>query len=144
MPVNNTQPVSGNFLLKKMVEAMPAAISHRRAFDEFDHHLREDRLEEVKEWEVEYNAWVEKPMGSPCIFDTSEPCKFFVPIHPQLRGLTYLAVTVAQVKLQLANEEAARSGFSTNAPHTPSTFIMLGLDLEQFQYVTCFTVSGIY
>ena len=55
-----------------------------------------------------------------------------------------LAVTVAQVKLQLANEEAARSGFSTNAPHTPSTFIMLGLNLEQFQYVTCFTVSGIY
>jgi hypothetical protein len=44
---------------------------------------------------------------------------------------------MAHVKLQLANEEAARSGFNTNAPHTPSTFIMLGLDLEQIQYVTC-------
>jgi len=44
---------------------------------------------------------------------------------------------MAHVKLQLANEEAARSGFSTNAPHTPSTFMMLGLDLEKLQYVTC-------
>jgi hypothetical protein len=51
---------------------------------------------------------------------------------------------MAHVKLQLANEEAARSGFSTNTPHTPSTFIMLGLDLEQSQYVICYIVSDIY
>jgi hypothetical protein len=44
---------------------------------------------------------------------------------------------MAHVKLQLANEEAARSGFGTNAPHTPSTFMMLSLDLEKLQYVTC-------
>jgi len=61
-----------------MVEAMPEAISHQRAFDEFNHHLREDRLGEVKEWEIEYEAWVGNPTGSPCIFDTSEPCKFSV------------------------------------------------------------------
>jgi hypothetical protein len=91
MPANETQPITGNSLLKKMVEAMPEAISHRCAFDEFDRHLREDRLEEVKEWEIEYEAWVEKPTGSPCIFDTSEPCKFSVTVHPQPRGLTCIS-----------------------------------------------------
>ena len=83
MPPNDTKSITGNSLLKKMVEAMPEAISHRRAFDEFDHHLREDRPEEVREWEIEYEAWVEKPTGSPCIFDTSEPCKFSAPIYLQ-------------------------------------------------------------
>jgi len=91
MPAKETQRITGNSLLKKMVEAMPEAISHRRAFDEFDCHLREDRLEEVKQWEIEYKAWVEKPTGSPCIFDTSEPCKFSVLIHPQSRGLTSIS-----------------------------------------------------
>jgi hypothetical protein len=40
---------------------------------------------------------------------------------------------MAQVKLELANEEAAKTGFSTTAPHTPSTFIMLGLEIEELQ-----------
>lgn len=40
---------------------------------------------------------------------------------------------MAGVKLQLANKEAARSGFSTSAPHTPSTFMMLGLDIKELQ-----------
>lgn len=42
---------------------------------------------------------------------------------------------MAQVKLQLTNEEAAKSGFATNALHTASTFVMLGLDIEELQYV---------
>lgn len=40
---------------------------------------------------------------------------------------------MADIKLQLANEEAAQSGFSTTAPHTASTFIMLGIDIEDAQ-----------
>jgi hypothetical protein len=88
---NNTHMVTGNSLLKKMVEAMPEAISHRRAFDEFDCHLREDRLDEVKEWEIQYEAWAEKPTGSPCIFDTSEPCMSFDSILRQPRALTSIS-----------------------------------------------------
>jgi hypothetical protein len=92
MPADGAQLITGNSLLKKMVEAMPEAISHRCAFDEFDNHLREDRLEEVKDWEIQYEAWVEKPTGSPCIFDTSEPCKFCFPIHrlPRLTTISCL------------------------------------------------------
>lgn len=75
MTLNRSQ---GNSLLKKMIEAMPEVISHRRAFDEFNHRLREDRPDEVEQWEIQYKAWVEKPTGSPCIFDTSERRKFSV------------------------------------------------------------------
>lgn len=42
-------------------------------------------------------------------------------------------LTVNKVKLQLANEEHARMGLSTHQPHSPMTFIMLGLELEELQ-----------
>jgi hypothetical protein len=90
---------TGNSLLKKMVEAMPEAISHRRAFDEFDRCLREDRLDEVKKWEIEYEAWAEKPTGSPCIFDTKEPCKFSNSILHQLRALTSVSHHVSSCQV---------------------------------------------
>lgn len=56
-----------------MLEAIPEAISHRRAFEEFHENLRSDHPEEVKKWEAEYDAWMKQPTGSPCIFDTSDP-----------------------------------------------------------------------
>lgn len=59
-----------------MVEAMPEALSHQQAFVEFDTNLHGDRLEEVREWEIKYNAWVAQPTGSPCIFDMNEPSEF--------------------------------------------------------------------
>lgn len=59
-----------------MLEAMPEAISHRRAFEEFNTHLRSDRMEQVIQWEVEYEAWVKNPTGSTCIFDTSDPGEY--------------------------------------------------------------------
>jgi hypothetical protein len=70
---NNSNLSTENTLLKKMVEAIPEAISHHRAFVAFNEHLHADREDQVKQWEVEYDAWVKKPKGSPCIFDTSEP-----------------------------------------------------------------------
>lgn len=40
---------------------------------------------------------------------------------------------MAKVKLQLANEEAAKSGFCTTAPHTVGTFVTLALEIESLQ-----------
>jgi hypothetical protein len=60
-------------MLKKMLEAMPEAINHRRAFEQLDAHLRSDRLEQVLKWEIEYEAWVKNATGDTCIFDTSDP-----------------------------------------------------------------------
>lgn len=42
-------------------------------------------------------------------------------------------MSLAKVKLQLANEEHDRMGLSVSQPHTPTTFIMLGLELEELQ-----------
>lgn len=40
---------------------------------------------------------------------------------------------MAQAKLRLANEEHEKDGYASNAPHTPSTFLMLALELETLQ-----------
>jgi len=40
---------------------------------------------------------------------------------------------MAQIKLELANEEASKNGFSTTVSHTPSTFVMTGLEIEELQ-----------
>lgn len=56
-----------------MVEAIPEALTHQQAFVEFDSNLRRDRPEQVRKWEIQYDAWVAQPTGSPCIFDTNEP-----------------------------------------------------------------------
>jgi hypothetical protein len=58
-----------------MIEAIPEAINHWQAFLVFDEHLRADLEDQVRQWEIEYNAWVQQLKGSSCIFDTSEPCE---------------------------------------------------------------------
>lgn len=58
-----------------MVKAIAEAISHRRAFKEFEEHLKEDSADQVAQWEVEYTTWDEQPTGSPCIFDSIDDCK---------------------------------------------------------------------
>lgn len=65
-----------NSLLKKMVNAIPEAIVHRRAFEEFDTCLRKDKSSQVDEWAKLYAQWDKKPTNSPCIFDTTEPSAF--------------------------------------------------------------------
>lgn len=54
-----------------MASAIPEAISHRRAFEEFDTHLRRDMPQQVEEWDKLYTEWDKKPTKSPCLFDTS-------------------------------------------------------------------------
>ena len=65
--------MTGNSLLRKLVEAMTQAVEHRRAFDEFDQNLCAERPQEVEAWEKEYKEWDREPKGSPCIFDTMDP-----------------------------------------------------------------------
>ncbi|KAF7969254.1 hypothetical protein HWV62_27842 [Athelia sp. TMB] len=106
----------GNFLLKAMVAAIPEAIFHRRAFEEFDAHLRKEMPEQVQQWDKDYAEWDKEPKASPCIFDSAD--------RP---------LSMPQIKLQLANEEAAKSGLETSAAQTPSTFIFMALEVEDMQ-----------
>lgn len=52
---------------------MAQAVEHQHAFDKFNHHLREDRPDQVNDWAREYANWDSNPKGSPCIFDTKDP-----------------------------------------------------------------------
>lgn len=54
-----------------MVEALPEAVDHLRAYIEFDEHLRKDSPDQVAAWEKEYAEWDVQPKSSPCIFDTT-------------------------------------------------------------------------
>lgn len=45
----------------------------------------------------------------------------------------HIALSTAQIKLQLANEEAARDGLTAEAAHTPSTFLLMALEVEDLQ-----------
>ncbi|KAF7973147.1 hypothetical protein HWV62_15919 [Athelia sp. TMB] len=122
----------GPSLLKKAVKAIAEAISHRRAFEELDEHLKEDMAAQVAQWEVDYAAWDRKPTGSPCIFDTSDAG---IVLHViSSKSFTYRDAgnSMAKLKLQLANKEAAQSGL-TVTPHSQSNFILLALEIEDLQ-----------
>ncbi|KAF7975075.1 hypothetical protein HWV62_10461 [Athelia sp. TMB] len=106
----------GNSLLKALASAIPEAIAHRRAYEEFDAHLRGDMPDQVQEWDWLYAEWDKKPTDSPCLFDMAD--------RP---------ISLAKVKLQLANRKATKVGLETSAAHTPSTFILLALEVEDLQ-----------
>lgn len=61
--------------MKKVVSALPEAVTHRQAFEEYDAFLRKDKPEQVAKWELLYTEWSknEKSRPSPCIFDCTEP-----------------------------------------------------------------------
>lgn len=64
-----------------MVAAMPEAIFHPRAFEEFDTHLRRDMPEQVADWDQKYAEWDRKPKSSPCLFDITERRKYLFMFH---------------------------------------------------------------
>ncbi|KAF7968492.1 hypothetical protein HWV62_30451 [Athelia sp. TMB] len=106
---------SGNSLLKKLVLAITESIYYWRALRGLEEGLNEDHPGCIAEWELMLAEWEADP-SKPCPYDCKEP-----------------ELTVNKVKLQLANEEHARMGLSASQPHTPTTFIMLGLELEELQ-----------
>lgn len=125
----------GNSLLKNMAAAIPQAIFHRRAFEEFDEHLRHDMPEQVKKWDEQYAEWDRKPTASPCLFDTTERRKLLLRYRPHIAHCSRAAISMAKIKLQLANEEAAKAGLETCTALTPSSFILFLLEVEDLQYV---------
>lgn len=118
-----------------MASAIPEAIAHRRAYEEFDTHLRRDMPDQVQEWDRLYTEWDKKPTDSPCLFDTAERRKLHsLSFQSAINAHSIrIAISLAKVKLQLANLEAAKDGLETSAAHTPSTFILLALEVEDLQ-----------
>lgn len=124
----------GNPLLKSMVTAIPEAIYHWRAFEEFNVHLRRNMPKQVKEWDEQYAEWDWKPTASSWLFDATERHQsilIFYLLHTAQHPRT--ADSMAQIKLQLANEEAAKAGLESCTALTPSSFILFALEVEDLQ-----------
>ncbi|KAF7972068.1 hypothetical protein HWV62_19137 [Athelia sp. TMB] len=105
----------GDALLKKLVLAITEAIYYWRALKGLEEGLDAEHPGCIAEWEKMLAEWERDP-SKPCPYDSKEP-----------------DLTVNKVRLQLANEEHARLGLSAGQPHTPMTFVMLGLELEELQ-----------
>ncbi|KAF7967203.1 hypothetical protein HWV62_35156 [Athelia sp. TMB] len=106
---------SGNTLLKELVLAITESIYYWRTLQGLEEGLNEEHPGCIARWEVMLAEWERNP-SKPCLYDSKE-----------------LELTVNKVKLQLANEDHVRMGLSTSQPHTPTTFVMLGLELEELQ-----------
>ncbi|KAF7969801.1 hypothetical protein HWV62_25983 [Athelia sp. TMB] len=114
----------GNSLLKKLVLAIGESIFYWRALRDLEDGLNEEHPGRIAEWEAMLAEWEADP-SKPCRYESKEP-----------------ELTVSKVKLQLANEEHARMGLSVSQPHTPTTFVMLGLELEEMQRCLLHDVKG--
>ncbi|KII83256.1 hypothetical protein PLICRDRAFT_119572 [Plicaturopsis crispa FD-325 SS-3] len=107
----------GDRLLRRLLEAIPEAISRLEEFEAFDKMLREHRPREVEDWVRMVEEWEE---------DHDLPCPY---------TLARSTLTIADVRLQLAKEEQAKAEKGEVGLHetTPSAFVMLGLEIEAAQ-----------
>ncbi|KAJ7363734.1 hypothetical protein DFH08DRAFT_798213 [Mycena albidolilacea] len=113
--------VSGQRIFtKRMVENVKEGQVHRDAFNAFDATLRETALEMVEGWKNWVHRWESRQHtdGTELPFELKEK-----------------AMTMRDIKNKLAKEELLRSGDGVEVERedTPSTFILMGLEIEDSQ-----------
>ncbi|KAG6806094.1 hypothetical protein H0H92_012730 [Tricholoma furcatifolium] len=109
----------GDTLLKRLVEAIPEAIVHRQAFVLFTESLQNEHSGDLHAWEKMLREWEA---------DQSKPDPYLVKED---------SVSVDEIRRQLAKEE--QDNVKHGGPSlemTPANFVLLGLDIEDAQYVT--------
>ena len=121
-----------------MLESLKEYQTLVRDFKAFDASLRIERPDDVTWWLEEVVAWEGKlPLKTPTPYDIPESSKLGIfSIIYNCSPLT-TALTLNNVKLQLAQEEGStRPRLETGAQEvSPSTFVSLGLEIEDLQYV---------
>ncbi|KAJ7720440.1 hypothetical protein B0H16DRAFT_1474428 [Mycena metata] len=105
---------------KRMGENVKEGQVHRDAFEAFDAALREAAPELVEGWEVWVKEWESKQHTD----GSASPFEAKVQV-----------TSMRDIRLKLAREELLRSGEGVEVERedTPSTFIMMGLEIEQTQ-----------
>ncbi|KAF8869040.1 hypothetical protein BD779DRAFT_1458501 [Infundibulicybe gibba] len=88
-------------------------------FCNFSNWRKTEHSDKLTEWEDQIQAWE---------LDKSKPCPYELPQNE---------VTLADVKQQLAEEEHQKveNGEGSTAELSPSGFVILGLEIEEYQYV---------
>ncbi|KAJ7318850.1 hypothetical protein DFH08DRAFT_819735 [Mycena albidolilacea] len=107
-------------LPKRLAVAIKDGNQHRVAFDAFSTGLEEARPEQIKEW----RAWVERWESTQ--HTTPEDSPFDMPEE---------VTSLRQIQLEIAMEEfvCTSEGVEIEREHTPSTFIIMGLHIEESQ-----------
>ncbi|KAJ7698905.1 hypothetical protein B0H17DRAFT_1158229 [Mycena rosella] len=115
---------------KRMKENVTEGQVHQDAFDVFDVALQEQVPELVSKWKEWVTAWESKQ------HTTSTESPFEV----KEKGMS-----MKDIHLKLAKEELLRSGegIEVEREDTPSTFIMMGLDIEELQHYLAIDVKAI-
>ncbi|KAJ7667892.1 hypothetical protein DFH06DRAFT_983104 [Mycena polygramma] len=112
-----------SILKRRMAEAIKGGKEHSDCFKAFHEGLMKARSELVSDWKERVDKWertahLENEKNSPYEYEEA-------------------ATTLKEVRLKLADEEYARTGDGTEVERedTPSTFISMGMELEESQYV---------
>ncbi|KAJ7430009.1 hypothetical protein B0H11DRAFT_1765883 [Mycena galericulata] len=110
-----------SILKRRMAEDIKEGKSHKEAFEAFNEGLTAQKPEMVKEWKEWVDKWekerhVENEKNSPYEYEE-------------------IKMTLKDVRLKLAAEEYARTGDGTEVERedTPSTFITMGMEIEEIQ-----------
>ena len=126
----------GIFTRRMKENVMEGQVQHD-AFDVFDTAMEEKAPELVARWKVWVHEWESKQHtdGTESPFEVQEKGEYCC----SGGGLAdELAVTtMKEIKLRIAKEELLRSGegIEVEREDTPSTFIMMGLEIEESQCV---------
>ena len=125
----------GPYLLKRVKDAVSNLNLQKLQFDQFSAGLPE---ESIQIWKEMVEKWEQDPINHPNPFAASAPCKLSFVSLEKTFFISILAVTLAQVRRELAEEEASQNGASDSATDghismSAGVLIMAGLDLEDQQ-----------
>ena len=124
--------------LAHILESLKEYQSFARDFKAFDASLQIERQDDVTQWLEEVVTWEGKfPVKAPTPYDIPESSKLGIfSIVYNCSPLT-TALTLNNFRLQLAQEDGStRPQPETEAQEvSPSTFVSLGLEIEDLQYV---------
>lgn len=124
-----------------MLEALHMAQVLLKEFTAFNRHLKAVHPEHLVAWEKEVEDY-ENDKTKPCPYLVAGDCEWlcFV-LNPACSHTGMLAMTISQAKLKLVQleEEERRSNSASpaKAKAGPTAFIVLGMEIEDAQYVLC-------
>lgn len=126
---------AGDTLLRRLVLAIPQSILHRHAFQTFTEGLREEHEQQLVDWDRMVKLWeIDNSNPNPYAYPVNS--KHFSSVSQLLAHAhcIYLAVTVNNIKRQLAEEEhrVIESG-AVPLALSSSNFIVSGLAIEEAQ-----------
>ena len=120
-----------------MLESLKEYQSLARDFKAFDASLRIERPSDVAKWLEEVVEWEGKsPVPTPTPYDIPENSEFVDGYDALNNSPSFVELTLSNVKLQLAREEAdvaLRRSEEAAQDAGPSGFVSLGLEIEEAQ-----------